>query len=415
VAYLANREALSPVLTCRMMQISLVHGVSESTPYAFGCFGFAMTVTGDFAEAVRFATLALQLMRRLGEEARTLTMVYGLLNHLNKPVLDMTSSLVRAYQLGFSQGDLTFAGHAIAIHCAGRLVAGCSLENLVADVFSFCHHLKAYKQMMMWYTLATLQRSCLELTGRSDEMVKLTRKLLDDTAFDEYLRIAKAETCEFLSWMYCSMCRYYLGDMASALKYGEKCWQSNGIKGAFVYAATYSLFSALIALEHWKKSYGPKRFRYWRIFRKNHRELQSWVARGNPNTRHLVYLLDAAYLSTKKEKDDEVKRMYDKSIAVARRGGFVHDAALANELAGVYFLNKLDADWASVYLSLSKAMFTDWGASAKVRQMDAKYGYLVETGISSSLRSRSVLGRSRGEIVDLVEQSRKGAILSAGT
>jgi hypothetical protein len=119
-------------------------------------------------------------------------------------------------------------------------------------------------------------------------------------------------------------------------------------KGAFVYAATYSLFSALIALEHWKKSYGPKRFRYWRIFRKNHRELQSWVARGNPNTRHLVYLLDAAYLSTKKGKDDEVKRMYDKSIAVARRGGFVHDAALANELAGVYYLNRLDTDWASL-------------------------------------------------------------------
>jgi hypothetical protein len=56
-------------------------------------------------------------------------LLYGLLNHLNKPVLDMTSSLVRAYQLGFSQGDLTFAGHAIAMHCAGRLVAGSSLRK----------------------------------------------------------------------------------------------------------------------------------------------------------------------------------------------------------------------------------------------------------------------------------------------
>jgi hypothetical protein len=101
VAFLSNREqALARVLTCRMMQISLRHVVSELTPYACSAYGFTMTVTGDFAEAVRFATLALQLMRRLGEEARTLTMVYGFLNHLNKPVLDMTSSLVRAYQLG---------------------------------------------------------------------------------------------------------------------------------------------------------------------------------------------------------------------------------------------------------------------------------------------------------------------------
>jgi predicted ATPase len=412
VAYLANREALSPVLTCRMMRISLLHGVSELTPYAFSSYGFTMTVIGDFAEAVRFATLALQLMSRLGEEARTLTMVYGLLNHLTKPVLDMTSSLVRAYQLGFSQGDLTFAGNAIAMHCAGRLVAGCNLENLITDIFSFCRHLKAYKQIMMWYSLATMQRSCLELTGRSNEMVKLTRKVLDDTAFDEYLRIAKAKMCEFIFWMLCSMCRYYLGDMASAIKLREKCWQSSGFKGAFVYAVKYFFFSALIALEQWKQTYGPRRFRYWRIFRKNHRELQSWVAKGNPNARHLAYLLDAVYLSTQKGKDDEVKRMYDKSIALARRGGFVHDAALANEFAGVYFLNKLDTDLASLYLQRSKALYTDWGASAKVEQMDAKYGFLVETDSSSSPRSLSVAGRSRGEIVDLVEKLRKGPFLS---
>jgi ribosomal protein L17 len=89
--------------------------------------------------------------------------------------------------------------------------------------------------------------------------------------------------------------------------------------------------------------------------------VQAWVARGDPNIRHLVYLLDAAYLSTRNGKDDEVKRMCDKSIAVARRGGFVHDAALANELARLYYLNKLDTDWASLYLQRSKALFTDWG------------------------------------------------------
>ena len=409
VVYFANREALIPVVTCRMMQISLVHGVSEFTPYAFSCYGFAMTVTGDFAEAFRFAKLALELMRRLGEEARTLFMVHGLLNHLKKPVLDMTGPLIGAYQVGFSQGDLTFAGQAITMHCLARLVAGCSLDNLVSDIFSFCRQLKAYKQMMMWYSLATMQRTFLELTNRSDEMVKLTGDLLDDTAFEEYLRIAKAEMCEFLFWMFSAICRYYLGDMTSALKYGEKCWQSKGLKGSFVFSVTHFLLSALIALEHWKKTYGPKRFRYWHIFRKNHRELQSWVAKGNPNTRHLVYLLDAAYLSTQKGKGNEVQRMYDKSIAVARRAGFLQDAALANELAGAYFLTKLDTDWASVYLRRSKAMFMDWGASAKVRQMDAKYGYLVEIDISSTQRSHSLAGRSRGEMVDLVEKSRSGS------
>jgi hypothetical protein len=61
--------------------------------------------------------------------------------------------------------------------------------------------------------------------------------------------------------------------MDSALKIVEKCWRSKeGLKGAFVYSVPYFLASALIALEHWKRTaLGRKRLRYWRIFRKNHR------------------------------------------------------------------------------------------------------------------------------------------------
>ena len=345
-------------------------------------------------------------MHSLGEEARTLTIVYGLLNHLQKPLLDTTGPLIAAYRLGFSQGDLTFAGKAITLHCTARLLAGCNLEHLVTDAFRFCHQLKAYNQMMMWYTMVNMQRSCLEMTGRSDEIVQLTGKVLDDAAFEEFLRLGKAEMVEFLFLINCLLFRYYLGDMASALEYGERCWKSKASNGVMVFSVMCIYVSALTALEHWKKAFGRKRFRYWHIFRKNHRELQSWVTKGNPNTRHLVYLLDAAYLSTRKGRDHEVQPMFDKSIAVARRAGFVHEAALANELAGVYFLNKLDTDWASVYLQRAKAMYTDWGASAKVEQMDAKYGFLVKIGDSSSQPSHSLAGRSRGDVVDMVEKTR---------
>jgi len=415
VAFSANRPALIPVVTCRMMQLSLQYGLSEFTPYAFGCYGFSLTVTGDFDEAFHFASLALRLMRRLGEDARTLVMVYGLLNHLKTPILDMTAPTLHAYHVAFAHGDLTFAGQAAAVHCVGRFVAGSSLDNLVADIFRFCDQLKAYKQIMTWYILATMQRSCLALIGRSNEMARLTETVLDDTAFGEYLKTSKAEFAEFFFWLQCSMCHYYLGNMDSALTMVDKCWRSKeGLKGAVVYSVTYFLASALIAVEHWRKSApGPKRLRYWRIFRKYHKELRSWVAKGNPNTRHLVHLLNAVSLSTRRSSTTEaVQRWYDKSIAMARRAGFLNDVALANELAGEYFLSKGDEDWASLYLKRAKASFTDWGAFAKVQQMEIKYGALVEVEISSDQLSHAVIGRSRGDTFALVERSRSGPILS---
>jgi hypothetical protein len=157
-------------------------------PTRLAAMDLRLTVTGNFDEAFRFAGLALRLMRRLGEDARTLVMAYGLLNHLKTPILDMTAPTLHAYHVAFAHGDLTFAGQAAAMHCVGRLVAGSNLDHLVADIFSFCDQLKAYKQIMALYIMASMQRSCLELTGRSDEMARVTGIVYDDTAFENYLK-----------------------------------------------------------------------------------------------------------------------------------------------------------------------------------------------------------------------------------
>ena len=375
------------ILTCRMMQLSLRHGVSDFSPYAFACWGFAMTVTRNFDEAFRFATLALQLMRRFGEECRTIGLVHGLLYHLKKPILETTAPTLRAYHMAFSQGDLAYAGQASALYIAGRFVAGSPLEGLVADSFTICSELKAYNQIMMWNSMTTMQRTFLELVGRPLEMVRLTRAALDDNAFETFLVTSKAEMCLLTFDIFTTISRYYLGDMESGLNFAERCLRSKGLKGAVVWAVSYMLFSALTALRHYKTlQAGPKRFRYWRVFCRNHREIQLWTNKGDPNTQHLAHLLDAERMVvTHRDRADEIECTYDKAIETASKGGFVQDAALANELAGIYFLsNRRNEKLASLYLARAKTLFTDWGATAKVRQMEAKYGYLASVADVSS-------------------------------
>ena len=381
VAYLVGKEELIAVLTCRMMQISLRHGVSGFSPYTFALYGFAMTVTRDFDEAFRFASLALKLMRRFGEESKTTGAVYGLLYHIKKPILETTARTLRAYNIAFSQGDLAYAGQAGILYIAGRYASGSCLEGVVADSFNFGDKLKAYNQLVMWNAIVIMQRQFLELVGRSHEMSRLTITVLDDTAFEKFLVKSKAEMCLLLFGICTTMSRYYLGDVESALKFAERCWRSKSLKGVFVYSVPFFLVSALTALEHCKTLHGPKRFRYWRVFRRFHKEVKLWAAKGDPNTHHLVHLLDAELMVARNGKTDEIQCTYDEAIATAIQGGFVQDAALANELAGIYLLTR-NKERASHYLTRSKALFTDWGATAKVRQMEAKYGSLAEAIVS---------------------------------
>ena len=95
--------------------------------------------------------------------------------------------------------------------------------------------------------------------------------------------------------------------------------------------------------------------------------------------------------------------MYDKCIALANRTGFVHDAALANERVGVFFLAMNDRYWAQHYLQQSKRLFTDWGASAKVSLMMNKYGNKIETENSDFLMSHHIAGRSTSDVIAQVD------------
>lgn len=48
VTFMANRERLTPVLACRLMEISFTCRVSQLSSLAFGSFGMAMAAVGNF-------------------------------------------------------------------------------------------------------------------------------------------------------------------------------------------------------------------------------------------------------------------------------------------------------------------------------------------------------------------------------
>jgi predicted ATPase len=384
VAFMAGREELSPVLICRMISISVRHGISEWTPYAFHGYGFAMTVLQNFDAAFRFATLALKMAERFPQAgARINAYVYGILHHIKKPLRIGLEHTLRSYHVAFSQGEMLLAGEASTFYSFGCFIAGMNLTRVAKEINSFVVRLNAYNQVHMCCSHLNLQRTVLELMGCSENMAKFTGKYLDDEAFEKYLGRAQSKMVVFMFWMFTMQARYTLGDMASAVKYGERCWRSKPIDGAFAFSAPYVHFTALTALEEWKRSH---KLRYMRIFRKHYKQIQYWVSKGNPNAVHLLALLDAEKLTTRKIRKvhpDTIRTAFDSAISMATSGGFVHDAALANDRAGQYFA-RITTDgatdgWASHYLSNAVQLYLEWGAIACVRGLETKYGNTIHT------------------------------------
>ncbi len=71
--------------------------------------------------------------------------------------------------------------------------------------------------------------------------------------------------------------------------------------------------------------------------------------------------------------------LFDTAISSAYQDGFPHHAALASERAGLYFVEVDDEALASKYLSRSLILYGEWGATAKVKQLESEYGKYLDT------------------------------------
>lgn len=86
----------------------------------------------------------------------------------------------------------------------------------------------------------------------------------------------------------------------------------------------------------------------------------------------------------------EAAALYDKAIATALRGGFQRDAAIAQELAGrLYRAQGRDA-FARAYLSEARDGFQQYGATAKVEQMQQRHGDLLASATWASAAAASL-------------------------
>ena len=79
-----------------------------------------------------------------------------------------------------------------------------------------------------------------------------------------------------------------------------------------------------------------------------------------------------------KAADFEAERLYEQAIRSAHANGFVHNEALANELAARFYAARGFEKIAHAYLRDARYCYLRWGADGKVRQLDELYPHLRE-------------------------------------
>jgi hypothetical protein len=86
----------------------------------------------------------------------------------------------------------------------------------------------------------------------------------------------------------------------------------------------------------------------------------------------------AAEIARIEGRELDAERLYEKAIRSARENNFVHNEALAHEVAAQFYAARGFETFADAYLRNARNCYERWGAHGKVKQLDERYPRLRE-------------------------------------
>ncbi|NEO27266.1 MAG: response regulator, partial [Kamptonema sp. SIO4C4] len=97
--------------------------------------------------------------------------------------------------------------------------------------------------------------------------------------------------------------------------------------------------------------------------------------------------------------------LYDRAIESAKDHDFIHNEALANELAAKFWLDRGKNDFAKLYMKKARQKYQIWGAKRKVAYLDTKYPQWFTTKSKADTETTSGRERESLDIATVIKAS----------
>src|SRR5262249_30322081 len=160
------------------------------------------------------------------------------------------------------------------------------------------------------------------------------------------------------------------GDYVSAIEAADKVgtwYATSAYLSLFLLEKAEYHFYAALARAAWCEPMGPDACAKHREELWSHeRQLRAWAANCPQNFEDRAALIGAEIARIEGRPLDAMD-LYERAIASARANGFVHNEALAYELAARFYTARGLNEVAHVYLGNARRGYLRWGADGKVR------------------------------------------------
>jgi predicted ATPase len=332
---------LNSLVVCRMVNLSLEHGSSDGSSFAYVCLGMIAGPHFDNYQAgFRFGQLGYELVEKRGLkrfQARTYMLFGSHVMTWTKHVRACRDLVRRAFDAANEAGDLVFAAASCSTLNTNLLAAGDPLVEVQREAergLEFAQ--KARLDLVLVKPELGLIRT---LRGLTPKFGSFDDEQFDELQFERHLASHSVALPECFYWIRKLQARFFAGDYASAVDASLRAQRLLWTAPSHFELAEYYFYSALARAAVFDSSFlrlSRTKEEHFTGLVEHHKQLALWAENCPENFENRAALVGAEIARIEGRALDAMD-LYEHAIRSAHANGFIQNEALASELAARFY------------------------------------------------------------------------------
>jgi predicted ATPase/signal transduction histidine kinase/tRNA A-37 threonylcarbamoyl transferase component Bud32 len=379
VTYVAAPE-LFPLIVLKQINVSLKHGNAPLSAFAYCNYGLILTgVVGDIESGYQFGKLAVNLVDKFNAKEVKVKIMLGFCTtilHWKEHTREILKPLLESYYAALETGDLEYAAYYLNAYCYSSYFIGRELTGLEREMATYGNAISQIKQEIVFNWSTIYRQSVFNL------LVNVANPcyLMGEVYNEEKMLPLHLETNDVMGIfsLYVSklhLC-YLFQEYPLAIKNGtlaEKYLQ--GGTGQLITPLFY-FYDSLARLAVYPDASDSEKNYTLNKVQANQEKIEHWAHHAPMNYLHKYYLVEAERYRIAGQHL-EAMELYDRAISLAKEHEYIHEEALASELAAKFYLELGKQKIAQIYLTDAYYSYVRWGSKAKIDDLAKRYPKLL--------------------------------------
>ncbi len=403
----AINPILMNVIPVKAVNLNLKYGHTPVSGTLYGFMGFIMAhVLHDYRSGYEYTSLGMKLADKYKNLASK-----GVINQIHANMISpwlmhvkLSESInAEGVDAGRQGGDLRAIGYTDTYNLYNLIYQGKNLDSLLQEASRTWEFAKETQNS--WAKNGILAAKILihNLLGLTEDKFCFTTDETEEAAF-----LATCQTEQTPA----AVCFYqifkaqvlYLYEQPAELSYLEQTEKLTSYIPGTISIAKLNFYYSLTLVALYSQASEVEKEQYWQKLEANQQRLKQWADNCPDNFLH-KYLLVAAEMQRISGKWYEAINLYDQAIKSAQENEFIHDEALANELAAKFWLAQRKTEFAQIHLKKARQGYQIWGAKRKVEDLEEKYPQWLTSNVSqpqnNTINPVITTSRNSGEVLDV--------------